>query len=477
MDEQETVEAIKAAFATNPVHQALEAAEESVRRALVRAAAQTETAMKVLRAGAVLARARTILSECDPLLASTLTLNSIRAQLVAMKEQLDAYEQNGDTGHLSNVEGHCDDVLNFAMRLQLIHATSDVRPLSAAIVELTAAAADRYQALRVISDGLEGDHNLLRSQFAALQTEVTSQRGRLDAAISQVQAQANAAEAERGVQFTKSETARIETALVSEETRRSAFGVLSDERRAALDATIAAAQGRFDTLENELAKNDKQRAADYEAGLTKTRADFEAAVVEGRNSFQAAASLVREQSDESLAAIEAKRAEAEKIVHVIGNTGLVGGYQKTANEERVAMWIWQTLAFLGMAGLVGAAVTVALHFEHVTWAGVAGRFFVATSFAAFAAYAGRQAAVHRDGMRRNRRMELELASIDPFVARMPEERQLAIKAALAEKWFGQIEPTLASEDKNSTTSAVEAIKVIAETGKTVMETATRTKGG
>ena len=50
--------------------------------------------------------------------------------------------------------------------------------------------------------------------------------------------------------------------------------------------------------------------------------------------------------------LELRKGEAEKLVQVIGNTGMVGGYQKVANQERISAWIWHVLTLVFITGLI-----------------------------------------------------------------------------------------------------------------------------
>ena len=66
------------------------------------------------------------------------------------------------------------------------------------------------------------------------------------------------------------------------------------------------------------------------------------------------------------------------------------------------------------------------------------RTFVAFAFGILAAYSARQAEKNSEVERVNRQLELELASIDPYLSKLPEEKQIEVKRVLAEKWFGNM---------------------------------------
>ena len=88
------------------------------------------------------------------------------------------------------------------------------------------------------------------------------------------------------------------------------------------------------------------------------------------------------------------KTQAEKLVHVIGNTGMVGGYQRVANEERKASRFWKAVAGSSMMGLIGFGIYTFLITAHsgFTWGVFAGRGLVVIGFGILSAYAASLAA-------------------------------------------------------------------------------------
>lgn len=164
--------------------------------------------------------------------------------------------------------------------------------------------------------------------------------------------------------------------------------------------------------------------------------------------------------------LEELKLHAEKLVNVIGNTGMSGSYKKTADREKFSADIWQVISFLSLLSLVIFAVAsfwYALKIQF-SWPQLGGRIFVASTFAALAAYTGRQASDHRKAELFNRKMELELASIEPYLVGMPDNVKHELKSSLAEKFFGQqpnIEIEKNSEETNLPTK--DLIKLLLET--------------
>ena len=107
-----------------------------------------------------------------------------------------------------------------------------------------------------------------------------------------------------------------------------------------------------------------------------------------------------------------------------------------------------------MLGLIGFAIfafvdTLGAVFN---WGTFGGRAFVALTFGVLAAYAARQAEKHEQVERRSRRLELELAALDPFLEPLPEAERFAVKRQMADRLFGQpdfVPSTSASDTSGS----------------------------
>ena len=75
-----------------------------------------------------------------------------------------------------------------------------------------------------------------------------------------------------------------------------------------------------------------------------------------------------------------------------------------------------------------------------------------------AIYASRESTKHRNLETQNRNLELELASIGPFIELLPKEKQETIKEELVKKYFGQHTNTqLDDKDEDVSINALEKI--------------------
>lgn len=136
--------------------------------------------------------------------------------------------------------------------------------------------------------------------------------------------------------------------------------------------------------------------------------------------------------------IQKKLDEAKSLVNVIGNVGVTGNYQKIANEHKKAANSWRILAIVFMAGLsILLIITIwDISSANYDWIKSLIRVIAAAALSYPATYAAKESSKHRKLETINRKLELELASLTPFIELLPEDKKQEIKADLVKNYFG-----------------------------------------
>ena len=354
------------------------------------------------------------LQSVDPVLVPLAVLNNLHSHVQHQRNEVNQYRANQNVGHLSNANSQADGVLTHLGTMIYPAAPSDIEGVRDAVASFRKSAG---QYLRYIEDehsSLKTQMNGLSGQLQQATAEVSSQKSRLDTAISQFQQQFSQAEDTRREQFTQGERAREEKFVAAMKEKDEEFRSGEEERSGEFAGALDERRNAFDQF------------------LKKSRDDTD----EQRVKLEEVASSLLDHLSDS-------KSRAEGLVHVIANTGMVGGYQRVANEERLAARLWEGLAVISMAGLVGFAVYAFFGTlnDDFKWGVFLARAFVAITFGILAGYAARQAEKHHQVERRNRRVELELASIGPFLAELPEEERNDVKKRLAARLFGNTDGT------------------------------------
>lgn len=198
------------------------------------------------------------------------------------------------------------------------------------------------------------------------------------------------------------------------------------------------------------------------ADYTKRLADQDAEFARQRDAFASTAqgqlSALNENYEKGaqkiLEEVGNHRRDVETLVGVIGNLGVTSGYQTTANSARRSMWVWQTAAVAAMLGLIGFAFFAFLPAMKggFTWEGFAMRGFLTITVGVLAAYAATQADRFFQMEKYDRKLALELAAIDPFIALLPQDEQYRFKLEIGRRSFAQEDVPMAKHEKSPATT-------------------------
>lgn len=344
----------------------------------------------------------TVFSILDPFLAPVGPLDNINQQLAQAIAQCSQFQENGNIGHLTNANNNADAVLVQLNTLPSIRNMEDLESLNEAIVSLRRSVGQHNRYVSDEHKGIQSQIGKAKEELETLETNISTNETRVDEVVSEFQRQ-----------FSE-----------SEERRRS-----------------------------ESTKNEKEQESKFRDLQEKWSSEFKE-FVENETT----------QSNNHLKEISAHKERAQELIYVIANTGMVGGYQKIADDERKSAFRWQATAVGAFAGLIIFAVFAfaATLGSDVSWQAFAARAFVAATFGLLAAYAARQADRHESVERSSRRLELALASIDPYLVNLPEDLQHQVKQELAMKFFGEA-PELNHKSDEVNGNATDLLRMALET--------------
>ena len=240
-----------------------------------------------------------------------------------------------------------------------------------------------------------------------------------------------------------------------------------EQQKARMDSVISELQKQFSDAEErrrsqfETATN--QRTSEFQETQEEMSQRIEAFFSERGDEFKELEKGLNEKSKALIDALEEKRKEASDLVHVVGNIGVTGQYDNHAVSDRQAADRWRRIALIFMSALVvGAVVTVTLAFlgKEPDWKMTLVRMFTTLTFAIPAFYAARESLRHRRTEQRYRKMQLELASLDPFLEKLPEEKRHLLKEKLTERFFGQPEPIDKEDEPVTSGTLFDLLKMV-----------------
>ena len=364
----------------------------------------------------------TRINQADPLLAPTLTLNNMAAQITTICNEVNAFKGNKNQAHIMNCQKTIDALIQNVMMIPIAEGQEVVKSNKVAAEEYWKLMADAVKTVKESQKEVQEKFDAANQKMGELNKGIESQKVRLDAITSQFQNQFSEAQESRIGKFSEFLKVKGEEVAVGEKARSEAFNLL------------------FSGVHKDVADLKNVAGLELKALITNLMND-------GAN---------------ALSILNNHKIEVERLVGVITNTGWVGGFQKIANEERESAGKWEMGAIWSMIGLtVFAAITLFLTFKNgFNWGSFAARVFVTLTFGVLAGYCALQAEQRRKNERRNRRLELELASMNPFLASLPEASQNDIKKGLAEKYFGQNDPVTEKGEKITPTNLFDLLKIV-----------------
>ena len=269
---------------------------------------------------------------------------------------------------------------------------------------------------------------------------------------------------DQAIKLTEDRVAKMEDRVKSLEqtanladARAKEIGSQVDQAKSRLDNLISESQGRISKLIQEeetrhreaenkrvQAVNDREakREKDSMAKLQELTAEFDKIATANKQSFSNLITTKQKEADECVTGLRSQLAEAIKIVGLIANTGMAGHYQKAANVDWWSMWLLRGVAggfFLGAIGAIYTLIHI-VHTAQIDWQMVVFRFALVAVVLVPAFYFARESGRHMQSEARNRRIELELSALQPFIARLPEAEAQAVIKKKADQYFANEPP-------------------------------------
>jgi len=342
-----------------------------------------------------------LLSEADPHLVAESTLNNLHTQLNQAANQVNSFTEDGNVGHLNNANDNIENALPQAALLPSIEEKKDVVEIRRSVSSFRKSAGQHLRYLEEEMDRRKDELGKLQNAIDQRKQEIENQKGRLDTAIQE---------------FVKNSSTAVE------------------ETKAKLEASV---------------KENQQEIDEY--------------LAKARSNVDQLSENVRKEAKTITSGLEELREEAKEIVGVISRTTMAGAYQILADEEKESADYWRKIAVYGLIGIIVVAIVTLFGFgdDGLTTNEFLARAFASLTFGLLAAFAGREAGFHRRREQRNRRLQLELSSIDAYLESLPNEERDTIKAALADRLFGQPEAQEKGEEGQSTApSFLDLIKLV-----------------
>jgi len=334
------------------------------------------------------------LSSLDPELFRYNSWGSFASWLDNTHNNVVQFNQNRNVGHLHNANNTLDEVLSIVRPASAAYSQDEIKALVEANAQFTQAIVQELELVKKRSQEL-------KAHFDALMTAITEAKSRLS-------------EHDKVIQ----------------------------EQKTRLDQSIAAFQKQFSDAQEKRTKDFAEALKKSESESHQQSKQFDAVLKEDiarrQQKYDTFFETARKENDTQLEFLRKRQEEVNKIFGVIGTTAFAGNFKTTADTEASAANLWRWIA-LGLMAVMIVVGGYAFYFSigHETdWRVFAFRLGTVIVLAVPAIYAANESSKHRERERLNRKVHLELASIDAYLVLLPEDQRNKIKGSLAEKFFG-----------------------------------------
>ncbi len=353
-----------------------------------------------------------VLKATDPELVPFPVLDQVAESLNQITAYLGQYEViEATAAFLDSANEQADALFQQALALAPRVATADVQELQSAVSTFRRSAGQHMRNIEGEVEAVKTKAEIVEGLVTGQEAKIQAQDARLDSVVTDYQAQFSAAQEQRQTQFPQ----------------------ILEEGRAQFRETVTQAQAT-------LKETTDEATTQLTELLTKAGEESEKTLTAAKERADTQHEELASAGDARVKELDELLAKAVKTVGAIGSTGMAGGYQIVANTEKKAADFWRGVAAFALLGAIVATI-------FAVRGGVADGFHVDTffakwaisvPFAALAVYAAHESTKHRKEVTANRKIELQLASLDTYLVYLPPAKQDEIRATLAARFFGEL---------------------------------------
>ncbi len=321
--------------------------------------------------------------------------------------------------------------LEASVAAELERSTSSIRAANEAV----AATSEANETLKARVEQLRTDAEAswtkaLDAAVAALNEKVDGALAAQKAAITELQSKAQAQVAAAADEFKTEAKLRAEAHEAALGQSKADFAAVIADYKDKVEQSFAATATRFSALTGSTEQTVSDAIAKHQSALQVQEGDGAAL----------------------LARLKALEAEVKDTAGVTGMVALSGHNRKRAAEAAKEAAVWRSFAI--RSALLGAAAVCTLFFQY--WWSVAGdpelgaigmRLGISLPIWVLFTYCAATASDFQKSAEYNERIANELASMEPYLAPMPDAEKHQIKSRLADRFFGAGNAQAAKDDR------------------------------
>ncbi|KMY54940.1 hypothetical protein AC623_14185 [Bacillus sp. FJAT-27231] len=344
------------------------------------------------------------LDKADPWLVPTSTMDNINSPISQVLGEITNFNNDKNEQRLNSILSYLENLLVYLSQLVVTKTPEEIEGVRNSVIKFRQSVGQHLSYLE--KDATETSTALTKNteKLNELTSSIESQKTRIDSIVNEFQSQ-----------FLQGQTQRTEDFNIFLKKAEEDFKGVYNANTDTFDQLVSTQQVSFDSL-NE----------GFQQQVDTQQKSFDSLIDELKAKFQS-----------ELDHIHKMNKEAEKIVGIISMKGLAHGYQKIANDEGKKAFWWNFGSIGSMiAVIVFGVFFLLMHEGSFDWTTLVSRIVLTGIGLTLFTYCAKQATNHRNEERRNRKIELELASLDPYIKDLDTNKQKEVKENLVEKYFG-----------------------------------------
>ena len=241
------------------------------------------------------------------------------------------------------------------------------------------------------------------------------------------------------------------------------FNAQFEAQKTRIDEMVTTQQQSFQAGQTERTTSFSQetegrKSANEQAFVVRSAA-FDVWLVSANEKLDTILKATQDAASANLVEMENHQARAKEILGIVASSGVSGYYAKTATRELWSAEVLRGLAlccFVAM-GLLIYHVVESLKGPDFRWEMGLFRVGVGLALSIPAFYCAKESGKHREAEKRNRRLQIELATIEPYLEKLhnPTEMQKILTEKANSYFMGHL-PNEPNDDKDGDKVAKEA---------------------
>jgi hypothetical protein len=197
-------------------------------------------------------------------------------------------------------------------------------------------------------------------------------------------------------------------------------------------------QNITNTLQTELKNFKSSTAQSLDIDRKNFKVEFEKDREKDKKIFEDELENLEKSTSKIVAELKNKLKDAKKLVNVIGNTGVTGNFQQIASYHQRSANKWRLIAigFMTLLTVLMVYTIWDISINQFDWLRSISRIIAASILSYPATYAAQESSRHRRQENYNRKLELELSAINPFIELFDDIKKQEVKEKLVTKYFG-----------------------------------------